>query len=174
MNKNTRELMFSSKSDEWGTPQDLYDELNKTYNFTLDPCATKDNAKCSKFYTIEEDGLSKDWEGHTVFVNPPYTRGAIGKWVKKAFEEGKKDKTTVVCLIPSRTDTKYWHDYCMNAAHIHFIKGRLKFEGEANNSAPFPSAVVVFTSDFNEYALGLFQLSNKLITSSMSRKGVKL
>ena len=174
MDIKTRELMFSSKSDEWGTPQDLFDELNKVYEFTLDPCATVENAKCEKYYTVEDDGLSKDWGGNTVFVNPPYTRGSIGKWIKKAYEESKKPNTIVVCLIPSRTDTKYWHEYCMNAAHIHFIKGRLKFEGEADNSAPFPSALVVFTTGFKEYALGLFQLPNRLFISSMNRKGVRL
>lgn len=174
MDTKTRELMFSSKSDEWGTPQDLYDELNKVYDFTLDPCATPENAKCDNFYTLEEDGLSKDWGGNTVFVNPPYTRGAIAKWMKKAYEESKKPDTTVVCLIPSRTDTKYWHDYCMKATHVHFIKGRLKFEGVADNSAPFPSAIVVFAGDGNKYSLGLFQLSNKLVTSSVSKKGIRL
>ena len=166
MNKNTRNLMFSSKSDEWGTPQELFDELNKRFNFTLDPWATPENAKCVKYFTPEEDGLSKDWSGHTVFLNPPYTRGAIAKWVKKAHDEGNKPDTMVICLLPSRTDTKYWHEYCMEAAHIYFIKGRLKFKGEANNSAPFPSALIIFSKDKKKY----FGLAP---TSSVNKKGVR-
>jgi len=131
---------FSSKTDEWNTPQDLYDELNKEYGFTLDPCATIDSAKCDKFYTKEEDGLSKDWSGEYVFMNPPYGR-EISKWVKKASEARS---AVVVCLIPSRTDTKYWHKYIFGKAHkILFIKGRLKFS-DYKNSAPFPSAIIVF------------------------------
>jgi site-specific DNA-methyltransferase (adenine-specific) len=133
-------IHFSSGSNEWETPQELYDELNNRYGFTLDPCATKKSAKCDKYYTKEDDGLSKDWSGEIVFMNPPYGR-AISKWVKKASET---ESAVVVCLIPSRTDTKYWHNYIFSKAHkIMFIKGRLKFSGH-KNSAPFPSAIVVF------------------------------
>ena len=143
MNKKTQQILFSSKSAEWETPQNLYDYLNRDYRFTLDPCSTKENTKCEKFFTEEEDGLSKSWQGEKVFMNPPYGRD-IKEWIKKAYEEGQKPNTIVVCLIPSRTDTKYWHDYCMKAWKIHFIKGRLKFENKFNvdtsSSAPFPSA----------------------------------
>jgi phage N-6-adenine-methyltransferase len=133
-------IHFKSESNEWGTPQELYDELNKEYGFTLDPCATSENAKCNKYYTKEDDGLSKDWSREIVFMNPPYGR-EISKWVKKASET---KSAVVVCLIPSRTDTKYWHNYIFPKAHkIMFIKGRLKFSGH-KNSAPFPSAIVVF------------------------------
>ena len=136
-------VMFSSKSDLWSTPQDFFDELNEEFNFTLDPCATKDNAKCSKYFTIKEDGLKQDWQGHTVFCNPPYGR-KIKYWVKKCYEESRKSNTTVVMLIPARTDTSYFHDYIYHKAkEIRFIRGRLKF-GNAKNSAPFPSMVVVF------------------------------
>ena len=103
---------FSSKSTEWATPQDFYERLNGTFQFDLDPCATAETAKCENYFTEQEDGLNKNWGGHRVFMNPPYGRG-IGKWIKKAYEEGEKAGTTVVCLIPSRTDTKYWHEYCM-------------------------------------------------------------
>ena len=151
MNKETQEVMFSSKSSEWETPQKLYDYLNLEHNFTLDPCATEQNAKCEKYFTSEDDGLNKSWGGERVFVNPPYGRD-IKKWVKKAYEEGQKPNTVVVCLIPSRTDTKYWHQYCMKAWKIHFIKGRLKFKNKFNigglNSAPFPSAVVIFKNTY--------------------------
>jgi phage N-6-adenine-methyltransferase len=133
------ELHFSSKTDDWATPQDFFDNLNKTFNFTLDPCASHENHKCAKYYTKDDDGLSKSWEGETVFMNPPYGRD-VKKWMKKAYEESKH--ATVVCLIPARTDTAYWHDYCMKG-EITFIRGRLKF-GNSKQSAPFPSAVVVF------------------------------
>src|SRR4051812_41673721 len=141
MNNFNESALTSSLSDEWTTPQDLYDLLNKEFNFTLDPCATKENAKCAKFFTIEDDGLKQSWENETSFVNPPYSE--IKAWTKKAFEEGKKYGTKVVMLIPARTDTKYWHEYVQYANEIRFLKGRLKF-GDSKNSAPFPSAVVVF------------------------------
>ena len=136
-------LMFSSETDLWATPQDFYDNLNKEFNFTLDPCATSENAKCEKYFTIKENGLNQDWQGEAVFCNPPYGR-AIKDWVKKCYEESKKENTKVVMLIPARTDTKYFHKYIYHKAkEIRFIKGRLKF-GNAKNSAPFPSMVVVF------------------------------
>ncbi len=138
-----KDLMFSSKSNEWDTPQDFYDKLNKEFGFNLDPCSTHSNAKCEKHFTQEEDGLLQDWGGHMVFMNPPYGRD-ISRWVQKAYEESKKPDTTVVCLIPARTDTSYWHDYIFGkAADIRFIRGRLKF-GNSKNAAPFPSAVIVF------------------------------
>ena len=138
------ETMFSSKTDLWATPQDFYDKLNSEFHFTLDPCATPHNAKCVKFYTKEQDGLRKDWGGNTVFCNPPYGR-AIKDWVKKSSEEAKKPNTTVVMLIPARTDTSYFHDYIYRKPNveIRFIRGRLKF-GDGKNSAPFPSMVVIF------------------------------
>lgn len=136
-------VMFSSKTDLWETPQVFFDQLNKEFNFTLDPCATRENAKCSKYFTKQEDGLKQDWGGETVFVNPPYGR-EIKKWVKKASEESKKPGTTVVMLMPARTDTAYFHDYIYGKAELRFIRGRLKFSN-SKNSAPFPSMVVVFT-----------------------------
>ena len=139
------ELHFSSKTDDWATPQEFFDDLNATFYFTLDPCASHENHKCAKYYTREDDGLSKSWAGETVFVNPPYGRD-IKKWVKKAYEESKH--ATVVCLIPARTDTSYWHDYCMKGEII-FIRGRLKF-GNSKQSAPFPSAVVVFKKEASD------------------------
>jgi len=135
-----------SKSNEWETPQELFNKLDREFHFTLDPCATKENTKCKNYYTIEDDGLSKSWHGETVFMNPPYGR-QIGKWVKKAFEErGNDGKTTIVCLIPSRTCTAYWHDYIEGFAHVRFIRGRLNFRGSKHN-APFPSAIVIFESE---------------------------
>ena len=145
MNQATLKTIFSSEVTTWTTPNDLFDRLNVIYNFTLDPCATALSAKCNKYFTMEDDGLIQDWGGNTVFMNPPYGR-QVSRWVKKAFEESKKLNTKVVCLLPARTDTKWWHEYCMKADEIHFIKGRLKF-GESINSAPFPSAIIVFADE---------------------------
>lgn len=126
----------------WETPQDFYDKYNKKYNFTLDVCASPENAKCNKFFTKEDDGLKQDWTGFC-WMNPPYGR-QIKHWVKKAYESSLNG-TTIVCLLPARTDTSWWHDYCMHGK-IEFIRGRLKF-GESKNSAPFPSAIVVFEGE---------------------------
>ena len=139
------ELMFSSKTDLWSTPWDFFEKLNDEFHFTLDPCSTHENAKCYKHFTLEEDGLLQDWGNEVVFCNPPYGR-QIKDWVKKAYDESQKDNTTVVMLIPARTDTIYFHEYIYHKAEIRFIKGRLKF-GDAKNSAPFPSMVVIFGRD---------------------------
>lgn len=145
MKKHDAKVLFSSKSMEWATPRDFFRKVDKQFGFDLDPCAQSHNAVCSKYFTADDDGLIQDWKGSTAFVNPPYGRG-IKHWVKKAYEEGCKDDTTVVMLIPARTDTRYWHDYVMKADEIRLIKGRLKFGG-GNNSAPFPSALIVFRTD---------------------------
>ena len=136
------ELMFSSKTDLWETPQDLFDKLNNEFQFTLDVCATPENAKCDNFYTKEQDGLEYPWKG-TVWCNPPYGRG-IGQWVRRALFASVSG-STVVMLLPARTDTKWFHHYIYkrNNVEIRFIRGRLKFGG-SKNSAPFPSMVVVF------------------------------
>lgn len=139
---NTK-VMFSSETDLWATPQEFFDNLNIEFNFTLDPCATSDNAKCNKYYTVAENGLEQNWQGEKVFCNPPYGRD-IKDWVKKCYEESLKPNTEVVMLIPSRTDTTYFHKFIYHKAkEIRFVKGRLKF-GNSNNSAPFPSMVVVY------------------------------
>lgn len=141
--------MFSSNTDLWATPQNFYDELNKEFGFELDVCALSENAKCSRYFTPEMDGLKQDWQG-ICWMNPPYGR-AIGKWIEKAYNESLKHGSTVVCLIPSRTDTKWWHDYCMNG-EIRLVKGRLKF-GDSKNAAPFPSAVVIFGKNAKKHSL---------------------
>src|ERR1043165_5064373 len=130
---------FSSATDLWATPQDFFDRLNKRFGFTLDVCATPENAKCADYFTAEQDGLAQDWRG-VCWMNPPYGR-AIGHWMRKAYESSLAG-ATVVCLVPARTDTRWWHDYAMRG-EVEFIKGRLKF-GSAKATAPFPSAVVVF------------------------------
>lgn len=134
--------LMSSLTDVWETPQDLFDQLNQTYSFETDVCALPENAKCETYFTPETDGLSQEWTG-ACWMNPPYGR-EIGNWMKKAYESSKNG-ATVVCLVPARTDTAWWHDYAMNG-EIEFIRGRLKF-GNSKNSAPFPSAIVVFRGD---------------------------
>ena len=139
------QVHYSSKSNEWSTPQYLFDKLDREFSFTLDPCATDGNAKCDKYFTVDDDGLIQDWSNDIVFMNPPYGR-EIKHWVQKAYEESLKG-ATVVCLIPARTDTIYWHDYIFGkASDIRFLRGRLKF-GDSKNSAPFPSAIVVYESE---------------------------
>ena len=141
-----KDLMFSSKTCEWATPQDFFDRLNAEFKFTLDPCATAENHKCDKYYTKAEDGLIQDWTGETVFCNPPYGR-EIGRWVCKCFREVFDGKCPcAVMLLPARTDTRWFHDYIYNKAEIRFIPGRLKFNSQ-KNSAPFPSMVVVFQNE---------------------------
>lgn len=143
-NPPSQSVHFSSKRHDWTTPQWLFDRLDRYFHFTLDPCSSDENAKCKKHYTREEDGLTKPWGGAIVFMNPPYGR-EIGAWMSKAHSESHIG-ATVVCLVPARTDTRWWQDY---AAHgeVHFIPGRVKF-GNGKNSAPFPSAVVVFRPPF--------------------------
>lgn len=133
-------LHFSSESAEWPTPQPFFDGLNAEFGFTLDPCCTHASAKCTSYFTAEDDGLAQPWAPHRVFMNPPYGR-TIGAWMRKAYEESKSG-ALVVCLVPSRTDTVWWHDYAARG-EVRFVRGRLKFGGH-KNSAPFPSAVVIF------------------------------
>jgi len=138
-------LHFSSATPEWATPQDFFDKLNAEFSFTLDPCCTHENAKCAKHYTREEDGLAQDWTKDVVWMNSPYGR-PIKDWVKKAYESAQGG-ATVVCLVPARTDTRWFQDFCLKG-EVRFVRGRLKFGGCAN-SAPFPSAVVVFRPPSN-------------------------
>ena len=126
---------------EYGTPQRFFDELNREFNFTLDVCASKENAKCQKYYDQETNGLEQDWTNETCWMNPPYGAG-IGMWLKKAYESN----ATVVCLVPSRTDNKWWHQWVMMADEIRFVRGRLRFSG-AGDGAKFPSAIVIFKKD---------------------------
>lgn len=137
-----QKAMVSSKTNEWSTPQDFYDELDNEFGFTLDVAATKENAKCKKFFTIEDDGLSKDWSSDICWMNPPYG-GHTGEWIHKAYSESLNG-STVVCLIVSSTDRSYWHDYIFPFAYeIRFIRGRLRF-GTAKSTAPFASAIILF------------------------------
>lgn len=141
------EVMFSSATAEWATPQEFFDALDRVFWFDLDVCATRENAKTPAYFDRGVDGLAQPWAG-TCYMNPPYGR-EIGKWVQKAYESGKQG-ATVVCLLPARTDTRWCQDYCTKG-EVHFVRGRLKFGGSAN-SAPFPSAVVVFRPRLEDVA----------------------
>ncbi len=140
--KHTMDVMTSSKDMTWATPQKWFDYLNLEFKFTLDPCCVPGTAKCKKFYTPEDNGLSKSWEDERVFMNPPYGR-EIPKWMKKAHDEALSNGALVVCLIPARVDTEWWHRYAVKAADIRYPKGRIKFAG-ADSAAPFPVAIVIF------------------------------
>ena len=144
MNKNDMDVLFSRKSDEWSTPQNIFDKLNAKYNFTLDPASDGVNNKCAKHYTPQTNGLAQSWSGENVFINPPYSK--TYDWVAKAFHEVANGNTTVVMLLPARTDTRWFHEFCLDpilVKSITFIKGRLKF-GNQKNPAPFPSMIVEF------------------------------
>ncbi len=134
------EGLFSSNTPEWATPQFLYDALHAEFGFDLDVCANSGNAKCKRFFGPQEDGLKQDWGDHTCWMNPPYGR-EIAAWMKKAYEAAKGG-ALVVCLVPSRTDTRWWHKYAQRG-EVRFMHGRLKF-GDGTKPAPFPSAVVIF------------------------------
>ena len=147
-----QKAMVSSKSNEWETPQALFDELNDEFHFTLDPCATKDNAKCPNFCTIADNGLSRSWSGEVVFMNPPYG-GHTREWIEKAWYESHNG-AIIVCLIVSATDRSYWHDYIFpHADEIRWLRGRVTF-GEAKSTAPFASAIVVFSGKNNSQKQG--------------------
>jgi len=133
------DVHFAHRSDEWATPDDLFAEIDAVFHFDLDACATAENAKCERFFAKDQDALLQRWHG-TVWMNPPYGR-QIGAFMKKAYEESQHG-ATVVCLVPSRTDTAWWHRYAKRGQII-FLRGRLRFGG-SQTSAPFPSAIVVF------------------------------
>jgi len=137
-----RAVYASSATCEWETPKEFFEKIDSRYHFDIDVCATKDNAKCSRYFTADEDGLSQEWRG-VCWMNPPYGK-SIGQWMRKAYESSQAG-ATVVCLVPARTDTAWWHDYAMRG-EVTFIRGRLKFGGTKHN-APFPSALVVFSKE---------------------------
>ena len=137
---NRHAVHFLSQTDDWATPQWLFDALSKEFRFTLDPCASAINAKCRQYFTREDDGLAQDWGKETVWMNPPYGR-VIGRWMEKAWETSLAGGT-VVCLVPARTDTRWWHDYAMRG-EVRLLVGRIRF-GNAKSGAPFPSAIIVF------------------------------
>jgi phage N-6-adenine-methyltransferase len=142
-------IFGSSAGVEWSTPQYLFDDLNSVFDFTLDPCATIENAKCEKFYTIKEDGLAQSWGGERVFCNPPYGR-SLGPWIEKSYNEYHGEAELIVLLVPARTDVKWQHKYVLgHANYICFMRGRLKFGG-SDNYALFPNEIVVYTKHLTQ------------------------
>lgn len=136
--------LYSSRRDDWATPHWLFDALNAEFDFTLDPAATAENAKCAKYFTPESDGLIQSWAGERVFLNPPYGRG-VAAWMRKAATEHVQ---IAVVLVHARTDTRWWHDWVMPfASELRFVKGRVRFEG-APSSSPFPSVLVIYRPGF--------------------------
>lgn len=162
------DVCFSSKKHDWETPLDLFCQFNKKYNFVLDVCANKENAKCDNYISLDDsshiNSLNENWlewivKFHGDFVtnkncwmNPPYKN--VYEWVEKAWNESLNNGLTVVCLLPARTDTKWWHEFIYNqysgkffdGVSVEFLKGRLKFVG-AKHAAPFPSCIVIFNRD---------------------------
>ena len=143
-NAHNRTIMASSDDMTWPTPQPIFDALNAEFQFTLDPCCVPATAKCAKYYTPKEDGLKQDWSGERAFVNPPYGRW-LKPWMKKCYEESQRG-ALVVCLVPARVDTAWWHDYAAKG-EVRFPRGRIK---KRNGVAwPFPCAIVIFRARAN-------------------------
>lgn len=143
-------VLLSTGKDDWETPADLFAELHKEFNFTIDAAASDTNHKLPRYYTQETDGLAQSWAGERVFCNPPYSRKTKTNpgqeaWIEKAYNEAQKG-ALVVMLIPARTDTKAFHHYILPHAEIRFLEGRLHFEvdGQPRDAAPFLSMVCVF------------------------------
>lgn len=139
----TGKAQLTSNTCEWETPQDLFDSLDAKYHFTLDVCATPENAKCAAYFTREQDGLKQKWRG-TAWCNPPYGKGIL-RWVQKAYDEAQNGVTTVM-LLPARTDTAWFHDYVLRSAELVFLLGRVKFKG-GSDYAPFPSIICIFRGE---------------------------
>ena len=141
-------VIFSSRSCEWETPQWLFDQLDEEFHFTIDVAANQENHKCDRYYTEEDDGLSKSWEGETVWLNPPYGL-EVRRWMRKAWEEHKQHGITIVTLVPSRTDVAWFHDFVYGKAEIRFIRGRLHFSN-SKSPATFPSMIVIYRGNLHD------------------------
>lgn len=153
-------LMFSKASDEWTTPDAFFAELHREFKFTLDAAASRDNCKVPNYRGPDHvwpecrNGLVFDWNG-VVWLNPPYSK--CREFIAKAAEEAHAGHCTAVCLVPSRTDTRWWHEHVWDTerhrprpnVEVRFVRGRLKFgnTGKPENSAPFPSVVIVFRAN---------------------------
>lgn len=138
------ESAYMSEKMDWGTPIKLFDRLNQYFKFTLDPCCSEENKKCDKYYTVKENGLIQDWGKNIVWMNPPYGK-ELKFWMEKAYNESLKG-ATVVCLVPSRTDTQWFHNWAYGKGDLVFLNRRLDFEG-STNKAPFPSMLVIYNSN---------------------------
>lgn len=133
--------LFATNRQDWGTPKTFFDLLDQEFHFTIDICASEDNAKCPRYFTIEDDSLSFTWPANeTIYCNPPYGR-EVGKWLEKGWE-ARGNGSTVVFLLPARTDTKWFHEW-VSLGEVRFLQGRIIFEGAAAG-APFPSLLLIF------------------------------
>lgn len=151
--------LFTSDNQKWETPIELFDKLNEVFDFKYDLAAEDITAKCKNYYTPEDDAFNYTWD-QTSYLNPPYGREQI-KWIERAYEQSKKNGNTIVCLIPARPDTKIWHNVIFNyAKSICFIKGRLKFGG-SKDSAPFPSALIIFSNNLTDKQIELLDSLGK-------------
>jgi site-specific DNA-methyltransferase (adenine-specific) len=143
------------QKDKWETPLHIFDKLNAEFNFTLDPCCEVHTAKCGKYYTLEVNGLNQDWQGETVFVNPPYSNGNIDAWMEKCYDESLKPNTTVVALVAVSTSARWFHEFILNKAELRFVERRIRFKG-APYTATFSSVIVVFgrsgTFSFHQFS----------------------
>jgi phage N-6-adenine-methyltransferase len=144
---------FEAVKTDWETPQYLFDELTKEFNFSLDVAASSENAKTKRYFTVLDNGLTKVWENEIVWCNPPYGT-EVPKWLQKGLLS-KSLNTTSVFLIPARTNTKWWHSLCMKASEIDFICGRPKF-GESTHGLPFPLALIIFKPNVDTLTVGSF------------------
>lgn len=131
--------LYSSNKTDWQTPPDIFEPLHREFDFTIDAAASAENALCARYWTIEDDALSKSWAGERVWCNPPYGREQVD-WIEKA---AQREADIAVLLIPARTDTAVWHDFIFPLAEVRFRRGRIKFVG-AKSGSPFPSAFVIF------------------------------
>lgn len=157
---------FDSKKQDWPTPNDLFDALNKMYDFTFDLAASERNKKCDMFFGEVDDALQQEWVGQSCWLNPPYGgsgRNKLSAWIEKAHSQSKKHGNRIVVLIPARTNTSWWHEHCMKAKEIIFINGRPKF-GDAKHGLPQPLAIIVFEeSEQNRVKLMSFSLKKMKI-----------
>lgn len=144
--KHIMEVMTRSDKMTWETPDKWFEYLDLEFGFTLDPCCVSETAKCKKYYTLKDNGLYQSWAEERVFMNPPYGR-EIPKWMEKAYKESRENGALVVCFVPARVDTNWWHQYATKG-EIRFPKGRVKFKG-AKTSAPFPIAIIIFRPKIN-------------------------
>ena len=135
-----KEAIFGSGTDQWETPQEFFESLDKEFGFKTDVCATAENTKCERFFSPEQNGLLQEWTG-VCWCNPPYGR-EIKKWVRKA----AGSEATTVLLLPARTDTGWFHEHIYGKAEVRFLRGRIKFSG-AKHNAPFPCMLVVFRNE---------------------------
>lgn len=152
-NSRLNRSLFTSRSEEWETPQYVFRPLETEFHFEVDVCATSENAKCRAFFDKTVDGLKREWSPFRCWMNPPYG-SKIASWVKKAYYESRRG-ALVVCLLPSRTDTQWWHNWVMKADEIRFIVGRISF-GNSQQSAPFPSCIAIYYPELSSpYKLGV-------------------